>query len=264
MIARTFALAAILIFTLLANASAERRLLVFASASMKEALDAIAVDFESRCECQIVISYAGSGTLARQIEAGAPAGIFISADQLWMDWLQDKNAFVQNSRRIIAQNRLVVALSNQTKSPQNTDLDGIETIENSADRLAKMLQSGRIAMGDPDFVPAGRYAKQALEKLGLWQQLSGRLVFGENVRVPLSLVARGDVNAAIIYRSDVKVDPRVRAAYTFAVDSHIPIFYPAALVKNSVVGEQFLEFLASGNARQIFLKFGFTIDSNDG
>jgi molybdate transport system substrate-binding protein len=234
------------------------RLLVFAAASMKNVLEEIGQKYETQCGCKMAFSFAGSGTLARQIEAGAPADIFISADLRWMDWLEQKNAIKPGLQRMIAGNVLIVAAAAGGQSPKSN------TAANEAKRdLAELLKRGRIAMANPDSVPAGRYGKQALKNLGLWHDVSSRLVFGENVRVSLLLAARGNVAAAIVYRSDALIEPRVKIAHSFASGVHDPIAYPASLVKSSVEGEEFLEFLSSRPARLIFRKFGFTAGAND-
>ena len=235
------------------------RLLVFAAASMKNALEAIGRQFEPECGCQIVFSFAGSGTLARQIVAGAPADLYISADVNWMNWLQEAGAVAAGSKTIIATNRLVIAIGKDATLPK------------SPISAAQLLEIRPIAMANPDYVPAGRYGRQALENLGLWKEISNRIVYGENVRVSLSLVARGDVAAAIIYRSDAKIEPRVKVAYTFDSDDHQPINYPASRIeragRNPQIGENFLRFLTSPGPSQIFGEFGFSaqikVDAHD-
>lgn len=226
------------------------QILVFAAASMKNALEAIAGEFEEECGCKIVFSFAASGILARQIAAGAPADLYISADTNWMKYLQQQDAVLVGPPTIVARNRLVIAVGKEAallKPPAS---------------VAQILATPRIAMADPQYVPAGSYARQALEKLGLWEKASSRMVFGENVRVSLSLVARGDVGAAMVYQSDAKIEPRVRIAYTFDKGDHPPIIYPASQINraggNSALGENFLRFLTSPGAGQIFDKFGFS------
>ncbi len=232
-----------------ATANTQSRLLVFAAASMKNALEVIGRDYELICKCKIIFSFAGSGTLARQIMAGAPADLYISADMDWMEWLEDKSAILANSRKIIAQNRLVIAVAKNANLPA------------SPLNIAALLDNKRIAMANPEYVPAGRYGKQALEKLQLWRTVSSQLVYGENVRVSLSLVARGDVGAAIVYFSDAQIEARVRVAYLFDKDDHQQIAYPAGLVKGNIaagnIGGKFLQYLTSGNAREVFQDFGF-------
>ena len=246
-------IAAILIFT--SPALSKSRLLIFSAASMKNAMEDIGREFERGCDCSIVFSFAGSGILARQIEAGAPADIFVSANEKWVDWLEEKNSVIAQTRRMIASNRLVIARAQNEKIPD-------DFVDPSHEASARLLQKGRIAMADPAYVPAGIYGKQALEYLQLWQSISKRLIFSENVRVSLSLVARGDVKSAIVYRSDAHIEPRVKIAYLFATKSHSKIKYPAILVKKTgkseIMGEIFLKFLSSDRAREIFRQYGFS------
>lgn len=229
---------------------AKQRLLIFAAASMKNVLEEIGREFQAKCDCDVVFSFAGSGILARQIEAGAPADIFISADMEWMDWLREREAVVAGSISVIASNRLVV-VTNTDREPG----DGME--------LGKVLGSGRIAMADPVSVPAGRYGKQALQSLRLWKVLTKQLVFGENVRISLALAARGDVDTAIVYRSDLQIEPRVKLAYLFDMDTHEPITYPAARISSGKLGAGFMEYLQAGSVAKIFSRFGFSVAADD-
>jgi len=242
----------VLIFATTTGASAQNktRVLVFAAASMKNVLEVLGEEYERDCQCSVVLSLASSGTLARQIEAGAPADIFISADLEWMEWLANRNTIEAEGQKVIAKNRLII----------------VESVDrqNSAPReAAEILSKGRIAIANPTSVPAGRYARQALQRLGLWEKYSSRMVFGENVRVSLSLAARGDVGTAIVYQSDLFVEPRVKLAYVFEEGSHQPIVYPAVVVGTGAKAEEFLTFLSSSPAKRIFEKFGFTAVGDD-
>lgn len=241
---------AVVFLTLCAPSFANDRILVFAAASMKNVLEAIGGEFEKKCACKVVFSFAGSGTLARQIEAGAPADVYISANAEWMDWLRARNVIDAVTIKTVAANRLVVAVERdrQISTPAKPD---------------QILDQGRIAMADPMSVPAGKYGRQALEKIGLWKRVKKQLVFGENVRVSLVLVARGDVTSAIVYRSDLLAEPRVKLAYMFDTKLHAPIKYLAALIKRNGKGDSFLRFLQSVEATNIFLKFGFTATDHD-
>ena len=237
------------------SAIAQSRLLVFAAASLKNVLEKAGREFEQHCQCTIVFSFAASGTLARQIEAGAPADIFVSADTNWMNWLSNNGSVHSETIQVITGNRLVVAISNQ---------EGLAIVKTTTPvNLSKLLNAGRIAMGEPRSVPAGRYGKQALQTLGLWQNLSRKIVFGENVRVSLSLVARQDVNAAMIYFSDAIIEPRVKIAYVFKENAHGKILYPAGQVKKTAKATEFMNYLTSQPAQIIFKQFGFTAGSND-
>ncbi|MCP4184741.1 MAG: molybdate ABC transporter substrate-binding protein [Hyphomicrobiales bacterium] len=242
------------------SAFAQSRLLVFAAASLKNVLEKAGTEFEQQCHCTIVFSFAASGTLARQIEAGAPADIFVSADTKWMGWLRGNGTIRSETIQVIAGNRLVVAVSN------NAGLADAETA--TPVKIGKILDAGRIAMAETRSVPAGRYGKQALETLGLWHKLSGKIVYNENVRVSLSLVARQDVNAAIVYFSDAKIEPRVKIAHIFKESSHDKILYPAGLVTTTIKptdikATEFMDYLTSKPARDIFKQFGFTAGSDD-
>jgi len=241
-------------------AMAQTRLLVFAAASLKNVMQEAGKQFEQRCHCTLVFSFASSGTLARQIRAGAPAHVFISADTRWMDWLSRNRSISDQTIRMIAGNRLVIAVSKDSGLTQSEPA--------TPESIPKILDVGRIAMAEPDSVPAGRYGKQALQTSGLWQKLSGKIVYGENVRVALALVARGDVNAAIVYFSDARIEPRVKIAYIFDKGSHDQIRYPAGLVETTVAANQakateFMDYLTSRSAQRIFQEFGFTAGADD-
>ncbi len=232
------------------NVWAKADILVFAAASMKNALEVAGEKFEKKCKCKLVFSFAGSGLLARQIEAGAPADIYISADLKWMNWLIGKEVISAGTQIVIAENRLIVAVGREREIRERAS-------------LADALGRGRIAMANPFSVPAGRYGKAALEAEGLFDKIGGQLVYGENVRISLALAARGDVDSAIVYQSDLLVEPRVKMAYLFDKDTHAPIVYPAAQVRESYKGGEFLQFLQTESAQQIFVKFGFTVPGND-
>ncbi len=250
----------LLAFTILFAGSpvvkAQPRLLVFAAASLKNALEEIGANFELQCDCKIVFSFAGSGTLARQINAGAPADLYISADNKWTRWLQNKKAVLADTTQLIAGNRLVAVVSTKATLPPGKEISHLQYLSN-------LLKNGRIAMAEPQFVPAGRYARQALEQLGLWQQLSSRMVYGENVRVSLSLAARGDIKSAIVYFSDAKIEPRVKVAYIFDEQSHDKILYPASLVRPGIKANEFMKYLISPPAKKTFDRFGFTAGLDD-
>ena len=225
---------------------AEDALTVFAAASVKDAMDRAAAAFETETGVATVVSFASSSVLARQIEAGAPPDIFISANKAWMGWLEERELIRGDDRRNIAANDLVIAAR----------VEGEAREEAPDDLLAK----GRFAMGDPSHVPAGIYAKQALESLDLWKEVSGNAVFGENVRVALELAARGEVAAAIVYGSDQKlVEGELARVYTFPAGSYDPIVYPAApTVDASPMAAAFLDFLSGPAGQEIFAKLGFS------
>ncbi|WP_173932412.1 molybdate ABC transporter substrate-binding protein [Chelativorans sp. Marseille-P2723] len=244
---RKFVIIFLILFGVLETnaAFAADRVTIFAAASLKEAMDRIAVAFQAETGVETVISFAASSILARQIEAGAPADIFISADEEWMDYLAERDLIDRDSRRLVLANALVIAAA----GPFHEKADP-ETI----------LAEGRFAMGDPSHVPAGRYAQAALSSLGFWENVRKHAVFGENVRVVLELARRGEVTSAIVYRSDLHAAPGLFRIYTFPPNSHPPIVYPAAAVMphTSTGASAFLDFLSGKAAEAIFRELGFT------
>lgn len=231
-------------------------LLVFAAASLKPALDEIVALPEARAIAGIKTSYAASSALARQIDAGAPADVFVSADLEWMDWLQQREHVATATRFVLARNELVLvapaASTLQLNLDRNTDLRGA-------------LGDGRIALAEPGSVPAGKYAKAAFEQLGLWSQVETRYVATENVRAALALAARGEVPLAAVYRSDAVSEPQVRVVVAFPGDSHPPIVYPAAALKqhDGDAARQFLALLRSGPALAVLQRWGFRAAAAD-
>lgn len=224
--------------------SAERTL-VFAAASMKDAVEAVARAYREQTGFPVVVSVASSGALARQIEAGAPADIFIAANPDWMDYLEDRKLIDPASRTNIAGNTLVVVARDDAIAP--------------TDDPELFLRSGRFAMGDPAHVPAGAYTVQALNQLGLWEDLRPMAAFGENVRVAMALAARGDVAFAIVYGSDSKLSEDVAVAYTFPQETHAPIVYPAALAATAHDdAHSFYSFLRAQAANGALEPYGFT------
>lgn len=233
---------------LLAAAPAHAQpVLVFAAASLKNALDEAAAASPVRA----TVSYASSSALARQIEAGAPAQIFLSADLAWMDYLQSRNLIQAQTRRNLLGNKLVLIAPAASK---------VQATPSKGFPLAPLLGDGRLALGDPNHVPAGKYAKAALESLGVWPSVQAKLAPAENVRAALALVARGESPLGIVYATDAAAEPRVRVVGAFPEGSHPPVVYPAALTeraKSSDAG-RFLDFLGTPEARAVFEKHGFT------
>lgn len=222
------------------------KVLVFAAASLREALDEVAREYEKKTSVKVLTSYAASSALAKQIESGAPANIFIAADIDWMNYLDSRNLIESASRINLLSNRLVLIAGPGTKLQPAIGL----TVP-----MIDLLRSERIAIANPDHVPAGKYARAALEHLGVWSSLQDRLVRTDNVRVALSLVSRGEAPVGIVYRSDALADKHVRIVGEFAPSSHPEIIYPAALTRESNAAKQFLDYLRS--AGQIFAKHGF-------
>lgn len=232
-------------------AAQNQRLIVFAAASLKDALDEANAAYKQAKGVEITTSYAGSGALIKQIEHGAPAEVFISADLESMDYGLQKKVVQHNTRINLLGNKLVLIAAADSK------VDNV-TINSNFD-LAGLAGNGRITIGDVRAVPVGRYAQAALEKLGLWASAQPKLAMVENVRVALSLVARGEAPLGIVYETDAKVEPKVKVLGAFPAESHPPIVYPAALTTTAKPGAaDYLEFLQSPAARSIFEKRGFT------
>jgi molybdate transport system substrate-binding protein len=198
-----------------------------------------------------VISYAASNVLAKQIEAGAPADIFFSADRDWMDYADSKNLIVRQSRINLLGNALVLV------APKDALME--VSLRKGVD-LAALLGAGRIAMGNVDAVPAGKYGKAALEFLGAWEGTKSKVAQADNVRAALLLVSRGEAPLGIVYKTDAVSDPNVRIVATFPAESYPPIVYPVALTKASAHPDaaSFLSFVRSGSAKASFEKQGFT------
>lgn len=227
---------------------------VFAAASLKNALDAIVADWQASAGKRAVVSYAASSALARQIENGAPAQIFISADLDWMDYLAAKKLINPQSRVDLLGNRIVLI------APKGKALPTDVLLKPGFD-LAALLGDGRLSMANVDTVPAGKYGKAALEKLGLWHNVAGRIAQAENVRAALLLVSRGETPAGIVYQTDAASDPNVRIIGTFPEGSHPPIIYPMAQIAGAVHPDtaNFLTFVRSNRARVLFEAQGFTV-----
>lgn len=225
---------------------------VFAAASLKNALDGIAKDWEGKTGNKVTLSYAASSVVAKQIEAGAPADLFLSADLKWMDWVAERKLIDPASRKTLLGNTLVlIAPKDSTASLK---------IEKGFP-LATALGNERLAMGDPKSVPAGAYGQAALTHLGVWDQVSAKIAGAENVRVALAYVARGEAPFGIVYGTDAKSDPEVKVVDTFPADSHPPIVYPVALTAESTNAEakKFLEHLSSADAAKVFQGEGFVV-----
>ena len=229
-----------------------RDVLVFAAASLKNALDEIAAQWQRESGKKAAISYAASNTLIKQIEQGAPADIFISADLDWMDYGQQKGLIKPDTRSNLLGNRLVLV------APKDFNISA--NIQPGFD-LAALLKGGRLAMGNVDAVPAGKYGKAALEKLGAWDGVKDKIAQAESVRAALVLVARGEAPLGIVYQTDAASDPTVKIVGTFPENTHPPIIYPVALTKDATGAEAmaFLNFLRSAAARAAFERQGFTV-----
>ena len=251
-LARVFVACAILCGSALAPALAgEKSLTVFAAASMKNALDDIDAAFTARSGVRIVASYAASSALAKQIEQGAPADIFLSADTDWMDYAAARNTINEGTRTSLLGNSIVLI------APKDSKVDKV-AIGPNVD-LAGLAGDGKIATGDVNAVPVGKYARAALERLGAWQAAAPKFAMAESVRAALTLVARGEAALGIVYATDAKVEPGVKIVGTFPADSHPAIIYPVAATSSAKPGAaDYLAFLRSSQAKAIFERYGFT------
>lgn len=230
---------------LLSSAAQAQSLVVFAAASLKNALDEVAALSPARP----VISYGASSALAKQIENGAPAQVFISADLDWMDYLDQRKLLRAGTRRNLLGNKLVLIapLGSSAAAEMRPGFP-----------IARLLGNGRLVTADPRYVPAGKYTKAALEKLGVWDSVASRLVPTENVRVALALVARGEATFGTVYATDAALESKVRVVAVFPDGLHPPIVYPVALTSAaSGAAEDFLALVFSPAARRIFQKYGF-------
>ena len=223
---------------------------VFAAASLANAFEEIGRAWTARGGAPVRFSFAASSTLARQIEQGAPAGIFASADREWMDWLIERKLADRSIARTLATNALVVVVP--AGNPATLSLA-------AGTDVAAAFPPGRIATGDPAHVPVGRYARQALEKLGAWNALAPRLVRADNVRSALAFVERGEVGSGIVYATDAAVAPRVRVAGTFPPGTHPRIVYPVARLtgRDDEATRAFFDFLVGPEALAVLRKHGF-------
>jgi molybdate transport system substrate-binding protein len=245
------AAAALMLITAPAAHAADR-VTVFAAASLKTALDAVSAQWSAETGNKAVISYAASSALAKQIEQGAPADVFFSADLDWMDYLgQNKLIDTASVTRLLGNDIVLIA-------PK--DSSAMAEIKPGFD-LAGLLGDGRLAMGDVKSVPAGKYGKAALESLGVWASVADRLAQAENVRAALKLVATGEAPLGIVYLTDARADASVKVVGTFPADSHPPIIYPVARTSASTNGTAaaYVDYLKSPAAKAIFEAQGFKL-----
>jgi molybdate transport system substrate-binding protein len=246
-VATMFAL--LLLLPVPASAQPAEPLTVFAAASLTDALQEVGTDFTRRTGLPVRFSFASSAVLARQLEAGAPAGIFISADRDWMDHVQSRGLIVRSSRVALLRGRLVLIAPVDSK---------VQLRIGRGFPLARALGGGRLAIGDPQAVPAGRYARAALTAYGVWPSVAARLAPAENVRAALLLVARKEAPLGIVYETDAKAEPRVRIVGTFPSGSHPPIVYPMAVTsKASPAAANFARYVQGSAAAVIFRRHGF-------
>ncbi len=237
------------LFAIPVKADSEK-LLVFAASSLKSALDQLGKDFQTKTGKTVVVSYAASPALAKQVIEGAPADIVMLADTAWMDYLEKTPALKAGTRRDITGNTLVLI------APKDSSI-ALTIAANFP--LEKALGNGRLAVAETSSIPAGKYAKAALESLSVWASVESKLAQTENVSATLVLVARGEAPLGIVYGSEAQSEPRVKVLGTFPATSHPRIVYPAAIpvASKSSAAAEFVEFLASPAARAVFLSLGF-------
>ncbi|MEK8092559.1 molybdate ABC transporter substrate-binding protein [Methylocystis sp. IM3] len=235
-----------------ARAAASSSVTVFAAASLKNALDAVSADFSNETGLELKVSYGGSMALAKQIEAGAPADVFFSADAASMDYLAQKNLIQSDTRTNLLGNTLVVVAPKTSK---------IQQLPFTPQAFAAAVGAGKIATGDPASVPVGKYAKAALEKLGLWAVAEPHFAFTDNVRAALMFVARDEAPLGIVYLTDARSETNVKIVAAFPDDSHPPIVYPAALASTAQgdAPAKLFAFLKSAAAKRIFGEQGFAV-----
>jgi molybdate transport system substrate-binding protein len=233
-------------------AAAAEKVIIFAAASLKNALDAVNAEWQKEAGKETTVSYAASSALAKQIEAGAPADVFISADLAWMDYVAEKNLIKDDTRSNLLGNRIVLVTGKQDAAPvditRGFDLKGL-------------LGGEKLAMGAVDSVPAGKYGKAALEKLGVWSSVENNVAGAENARAALLLVSRGEAPYGIVYKTDAAADKEVTVVGTFPEDSHPPIVYPIAITAESKNPDAaaYIEFVKSAKAAALFEAQGFTV-----
>jgi molybdate transport system substrate-binding protein len=234
-----------------ASFAAERVLTVFAAASLTDVLEEAGSAYTKHSGVPVRFSFAASSALARQIESGAPADVFVSADQEWMDYLAGRRLVQTDTRTDVAGNSLVLVAPADSKATVRVQ-PGMP--------LAQLLGArGRLALADPATVPAGRYAKAALEKLGAWKEVADRIIAADNVRTALNFVALGEAPLGIVYATDVRGSAKVRTLAAFPVGLHEPVTYPAAVTaRGGRNAQDFVRFLRSEAARAIFMAHGFT------
>lgn len=229
---------------------ATEQVTLYAAASLTNALTDISKNYQNNHDVRVKTSFAGSSTLAKQIEAGAPAQVFASADVQWMDYLQKRNKLQPNSRKDLLGNSLVLI------TPKN------QTISVNMDKSFDFVKAftGRICTGDTASVPVGIYAKQALQHLGWWSGIEKRLVATEDVRTALAFVERGECALGIVYETDAKISDKVTVVSRFPSQSHQKIVYPVALIAGaSAASAEFYQYLQSDTAQAVFNKYGFVV-----
>ncbi len=229
----------------------DKTITVFAAASLKNALDDLNAAFTAKTSIKVTASYTASSALVKQIEQGAPADVFVSADREWMDYAAQKKLIQPGTRTNLLGNRLVLI------APKDSKIDNVAV--GPGFDLARLAGDGRIVTGDVRAVPIGKYAKAALEKLGAWRATEPKFAMVDNVRAALTLVARGEAALGIVYETDAKVEPNVKIVGTFPPNSHPPVIYPVALTATAKTeAKAYLDLLRSATAQVYFEHYGFT------
>lgn len=238
---------------MLAGPAVAQAVTVFAAASTTNALTEIADAFAASGAGKVTLSFAASSTLAKQVEQGAPAHIFLSADEKWMGYMAEKGLIDPASRVDLLGNRVALI------APADGAIASVDIVAGFP--LATLLGDGRLATGDPDHVPVGTYARQALQALGVWSVAESRLARVDTVRAALALVERGEVPLGIVYTTDAAISPKVKVVGIFPADSHSPVVYPAALVAGPLpdAAKAFFSYMASPAAQVVWRKYGFVV-----
>ena len=232
--------------------AASAKVTVFAAASMTDALKQIADQYQTeKPNNTVVFSFASSSTLAKQVEEGAPADLFISASNKWMKYLSDKNLIVKETEKVIAGNELVLIAP--AKSVANS-------VDIAKGEWIKSLKDSYLSVGDPAHVPAGQYAEEALTKLNLWDKVQDRLARAKDVRGALALVERAEAPYGIVYSTDAKISQQVKTVAVFPADSHKPVVYPVSILKDhdNTDSRDFLKYLESDAAKKVLVGYGFS------
>jgi molybdate transport system substrate-binding protein len=231
--------------------AAKPELLVYAAASLTNVMEALGKSYETENGQKVKFSFAASSTLAKQIEAGAKADVLISADTDWADYLQSRNLLKADTRRNLLGNRLVLI------APADSKVQ-LKIAPNFA--LNAALGKGRLSIGDPDSVPAGKYARASLTALGVWNSITDKLVLGDTVRTTLNFVAQGEAPLGIVYETDALIDKKVRVVDFFPDNTHAAIVYPFALTITARAGaDNFLAYLSTPASQNVFKKYGFKV-----
>jgi molybdate transport system substrate-binding protein len=229
----------------------ERAITIFAAASLKNAIDDTNAVFSKQAGIRVVVSYAATPALVKQIEQGAPADVFLSADLQWMDYAAERKLIRTDTRVNLLGNKLVLIAAKESRLDNVAIAPGFD--------IARLAGDGRIAVADVKAVPAGRYAKTALEALGAWPAAERKLAQAENVRAALAFVSRGEAPVGIVYATDAKIDPGVKIVGTFPDGSHPPVTYPVAATANAKPeAARYLDFLRTPTVRSIFETYGFS------